>query len=156
MNEREFSRRVRLMRDRLWRVSFSILRSTADAEDAMQEALLRAWRNVDSLRDKSLFETWLTRILINECRRLICKKPDVAEIPESLPAPEAENPGLGRAIGSLKMDLRLPVILYYIEGYSVKETAGIMRITQSSVKSRLMRARKKLEEALKKEAAQDE
>ena len=156
MNEREFSRRVRLMRDRLWRVSFSILRSTADAEDAMQEALLRAWRNVDSLRDKSLFETWLTRILINECRRLIRKKPDMAEIPESLPAPEAENPGLARAIGSLKMDLRLPVILYYIEGYSVKETAGIMRITQSSVKSRLMRARKKLEEALKKEAAQDE
>lgn len=156
MNEREFSRRVRLMRDRLWRVSFSILRSTADAEDAMQEALLRAWRNVDSLRDKSLFETWLTRILINECRRLIRKKPDVAEIPESLPAPEAENPGLARSIGSLKMDLRLPVILYYIEGYSVKETAGIMRITQSSVKSRLMRARKKLEEALEKEAAQDE
>ena len=156
MNEREFSRRVRLMRDRLWRVSFSILRSTADAEDAMQEALLRAWRNVDSLRDKSLFETWLTRILINECRRLIRKKSDVAEIPESLPAPKTENPGLARAIGSLKMDLRLPVILYYIEGYSVKETAGIMRITQSSVKSRLMRARKKLEEALKKEAAQDE
>ncbi len=156
MNEREFSNRVRSMRDRLWRVSFSILRSAADAEDAMQEALLRAWRNVDSLRDKSLFETWLTRILINECRRLIRKKPDTAEIPESLPAPEAENPGLGRVIGSLKMDLRLPVILYYIEGYSVKETAGIMRITQSSVKSRLMRARKKLEEALKKEAAQDE
>ena len=156
MNEREFSRRVRLMRDRLWRVSFSILRSTADCEDAIQEALLRAWRNVDSLRDKSLFETWLTRILINECRRLIRKKPDTAEIPESLPAPETENPGLARAIGSLKMDLRLPVILYYIEGYSVKETAGIMRITQSSVKSRLMRARKKLEEALKKEAAQDE
>ena len=156
MNEKEFSMRVRSMRDRLWRVSFSILRSTADCEDAIQEALLRAWRNVDSLRDKSLFETWLTRILINECRRLIRKKPDTAEIPESLPAPETENPGLARAIGSLKMDLRLPVILYYIEGYSVKETAGIMRITQSSVKSRLMRARKKLEEALKKEAAQDE
>ena len=56
MNEREFSNRVRSMRDRLWRVSFSIVRSAADAEDAMQEALLRAWRNVDSLRDKSLFE----------------------------------------------------------------------------------------------------
>ena len=87
MDEREFSRRVRSMRDRLWRVSFSILRSTADSEDAMQEALLRAWKNVHSLRDKSLFETWLTRILIIECRRLIRKRPDSTEIPESLPAP---------------------------------------------------------------------
>lgn len=156
MDEREFSRRVRLMRDRLWRVSFSILRSTADCEDAMQEALLRSWRNVDSLRDKSLFETWLTRILINECRRLIRKKPDMTEIPESTPAPEAENPALGKAIAALKMDLRVPVILHYIEGYSVKETASIMRITQANVKSRLMRARKKLKETLEKEAAQDE
>jgi len=156
MDEREFSRRVRLMRDRLWRVSFSILRSTADCEDAMQEALLRSWRNVDSLRDKSLFETWLTRILINECRRLIRKRPEITEIPESLPAPEAENPALGNAIASLKMDLRLPVILHYIEGYSVKETASIMKITQANVKSRLMRARKKLKEAIEKEAAQDE
>ena len=156
MNEREFARRVRLMRDRLWRVSFSILRSTSDSEDAMQEALLRAWRNVDSLRDKSLFETWLTRILINECKRLIRKRCEGAEIPESLPAPEAENAFLSEAIASLKMDLRVPIILYYIEGYSVRVTASIMRITQSSVKARLMRARKKLKEAIEKEAVQDE
>lgn len=156
MDEREFSRRIRLMRDRIWRVSFSILRSTADCEDAMQEALLRAWRNVDSLRDKSLFETWLTRILINECKRLIRKRSDSAPIPESLPAPETENPELSRAIASLKMDLRVPIILHYIEGYSVKETALIMRVTQSSVKARLVRARKKLMEEIKKEAAQDE
>ncbi len=156
MDEREFSGRVRLVRDRLWRVSYSILRSTADCEDAMQEALLRSWRNVDSLRDKSLFETWLTRILINECRRLIRKRPEITEIPESLPAPQAENPELGKKIASLKMDLRLPVILHYIEGYSVKETASIMRITQANVKSRLMRARKKLMEEIRKEAAQDE
>lgn len=156
MDEREFSRRVRLMRDRLWRVSFSILRSAADSEDAMQEALFRAWRNADSLRDKSLFETWLTRILINECRRLIRKKPEITEIPESLPAPEEVKPELGRAIHSLKMDLRLPVVLHYVEGYSVKETAQVMRITQANVKSRLVRARKKLVEALEKEAVQHE
>lgn len=156
MDEREFSRRVRLMRDRLWRVSFSILRSTADSEDAMQEALLRAWKNVHSLRDKSLFETWLTRILINECRRLIRKRPDSTEIPESLPAPEAEKPALSKAIANLKMDLRVPVILHYIEGYSVMETASVMHITQSNVKSRLMRARKKLMEEIEKEAAQNE
>lgn len=156
MDEREFSARVRSMRDRIWRVSFSILRSTADSEDAMQEALLRAWRNVNSLRDKSLFETWLTRILINECRRLIRKRPVSAEIPESLPAPEAENPALGKAIAGIKMDLRIPVILHYIEGYSVKETAEIMRVTESNVKARLMRARKKLKEALEKEAVQYE
>lgn len=156
MNEQEFSALVRRMRERLWRVSFSILRSAADSEDAMQEALFRAWKNVNSLRDKSLFETWLTRILINECRRLIQRRPDSAQIPESLPAPEAENPGLSRAIASLKMDLRIPIILHYIEGYSVKETASIMRITQSGVKARLMRARKKIKEAIEKEAVQDE
>ena len=156
MTQAEFIERARNCERRLYRVARTLLSSEADCEDAVQEALLKAWSRLHTLREEAYFETWLTRILINECRRLIRKKPDTAEIPESLPAPEAENPGLGRVIGSLKMDLRLPVILYYIEGYSVKETAGIMRITQSSVKSRLMRARKKLEEALKKEAAQDE
>ena len=156
MTQAEFAGRVVAMQDTLYRVSCTILPQLCDREDAVQSAIEKALRKRMLLRNDSAMEAWLTRILINECRRLIHKKPLVTEIPESLPAPKAENPGLGKAIGSLKMDLRLPVILYYIEGYSVKETAGIMRITQSSVKSRLMRARKKLEEALKKEAAQDE
>ena len=71
MNEREFSQRVRNCRDKLWRVSYAILRNGADCDDALQEALLRAWRQIGSLREEKYFDTWLTRILINEAKRIL-------------------------------------------------------------------------------------
>ena len=65
----EFSERVRACQARLYRVAVSI--SHADAEDAVSEALLKAWKHAPGLRSDAYFETWLTRIVINECRTLL-------------------------------------------------------------------------------------
>jgi len=156
MEDFEFSARVRLMTDRLWRISWSILRSGADADDALQEALLRAWKSVGRLKDETLFETWLTRILINECKRILRKRRPEATadgMPETV---RPDNRELYEAIGTLKKDLKLPLILYYMEGYPIRDIARILRLSENNVKARLFRARKILKQELNEEAAEDE
>ena len=68
MDERGFERRCRACEQRLFRVCYAMLPEKADREDAIQEALIKAWRKRGTLRDEALFETWLVRIAINECK----------------------------------------------------------------------------------------
>ena len=71
MTAAEFSDQVLLMEPMLYRVAYGLLLNRTDCADAVQEALLRAWEKRRSLRDESLFRTWLVRILINECYTLL-------------------------------------------------------------------------------------
>ena len=68
MDREEFTRAVLEYEKTLYRVAKSMLGSEADCADAAQNALLRAWERLHTLRDPAYFKTWLTRILINECR----------------------------------------------------------------------------------------
>ena len=70
MDKQEFSRRVLAVEGRLYRISCGMLREPQDRLDAVQEAVLKAWQNLGRLRREEFFETWLTRILINECHNI--------------------------------------------------------------------------------------
>ena len=71
MNRQEFTHRVLALEGRLHRISYGLLRNAQDQQDAVQEAVLKAWQKIGSLRDERFFATWLTRILINECYNLL-------------------------------------------------------------------------------------
>ena len=145
MNEREFSQRVRCCREKLWRVSYAILRNGADCDDALQEALLRAWRQTGSLRDEKYFETWLTRILINECKRILKQRSGRRQaLPEEVKAAEVSNRELHDAVLALPVNLRIPLVLHYAEGYSVKEVAEMLQLPVTTVQWRLHSARKQI------------
>ena len=146
MDEREFSMRVHGCMNRLWRISWSILRCGADCDDAVQEAIFRAWRKRGTLREEKYFETWLTRILINECRRMLRRRGSGnAPAPESYAdQAEPENPELADAIAALPVELRLPIVLHYMEGYRIQEIAGILRLPETTVKWRLRSGRQRL------------
>ena len=70
MDKQEFTVRVLAMEGRLYRISRGLLAEEQDRLDAAQEAVIRAWQNLSRLRHEEFFETWLTRILINECRNI--------------------------------------------------------------------------------------
>lgn len=144
MTAQEFSEQVRQNKDRLWRISYSILKNGADCDDALQEALLRAWKQIGSLRDERYFTTWLTRILINECKRIL-KKGKFQPLPEHLP--EAQNTDgneLRDAILALPLNLRIPLVLHYIEGYPVRHIAAMLRLPETTVNWRLHSARRQI------------
>lgn len=154
MNKQEFTQRVLAMENRLYRISCGMLDNHQDRLDAVQEAVLKAWANVGRLREERYFETWLTRILINECHNIqSARKRSVSLecIPEQgVQAADADQP-LRDALAALSLDLRLPVLLFYMEGYKTREVAQILRIPEGTVKTRLMRAKRKLRMLLEEE-----
>ncbi len=127
----------------LYRVARTILRNDEDCEDALQEAMLKAWESRQKLRDLSLFGTWITRILINECHTLIRRKRKYLlrdEVEAALPS-RAPDPALQWALEGLPERLRLPLVLHYLEGYTYEQVARMLHIPESTVRSRLSRAR---------------
>ena len=158
MTKEEFEARIIGMQDTLYRMSATILYRPCDREDAIQECIYKALRKRESLRDDEAMQSWVIRILINECysilRRAKWERPE-ERLPEPppLPAPDAD-PEVFRILFSLDRKLRLPMVLRYVEGYPVAEIAKILRIPSGTVKSRLARARERMKKELTKEAAE--
>lgn len=155
MNKQEFTRRVLAVENRLYRISCGMLKNPQDRMDAVQEAVAKAWANVDRLRREEYFETWLTRILINECHNLQSAGKNIVPL-DKLPeqgACDGDNKPLRDALLALDMKLRLPVLLYYMEGYKLREIAQILRIPEGTVKTRLSRAKNKLKTLLEEDEA---
>lgn len=151
MDKEEFTRAVLEYESTLYRVAKSMLGSEADCADAAQNALLRAWEKQHTLRDTAYFKTWLTRILINECRAMLRQRarfvPLEEEAAEGEIAPERDS-GLYEAVMGLDEKYRLPVVLHYIEGFKTAEIAAMLRLPEGTVKTRLRRAREILREEL--------
>ncbi len=158
MTKEEFEARIIGMQDTLYRVSATLLKQPCDREDAIQECIYKALRKRDSLRDDRFMQSWVIRILINECysihRRAKWERPS-EHLPEPppMPGPDAD-PEVFRILFSLNEKLRLPMVLHYVEGYSVDEVARIMRIPTGTVKSRLARAREKMHKEMKEAGEQ--
>ena len=143
MDKEEFTRAVLEYESTLYRVAKSMLGSEADCADAAQNALLRAWEKQHTLRDTAYFKTWLTRILINECRAMLRQRarfvPLEEEAAEGEIAPERDS-GLYEAVMGLDVKYRVPFVLYYIEGFRTREIASMLKLPEGTVKTRLRRA----------------
>lgn len=153
MQKVDFTARVLGCERRLYRIARTILRSDADCEDAIQEALLRAWSRLGTLREEAYFETWLIRILINECRTLMRRRQSIeVELSEDIAQPDSQERALLAALLKLPEKHRIPLELHCIEGYSVKETAQLLHLPEGTVKWRLSRGRTLLKTELGEEA----
>lgn len=160
-----FDQLVRRHADRLYAV---LLRFTADpdeAEEATQEAFLRAWRRLDAFEGRSQFFTWLYRIGINEAKRRATRRPPAGRVVSSEertvddvaderagPEEQAEHgelrEALEAAIRALPEEYRVPLVLRDVEGLSTTEAAGVMELKEAAFKSRLHRARMAVREAV--------
>ena len=150
MTSDEFSTRIVAMMQILYRVSYAQLSQSCDRDEAVQECLYKAWQKRHQLKDERFMQTWVIRILINECHNI--QKKRVRELPlDDLPervAPTDADVGLHDALFSLDETLRLPIMLHYIEGFSTSEIAQILRWPQGTVKSRMLRGRQALKKIL--------
>lgn len=151
MDKKELGELILLNQDSMYRVARTLLHSDADCADAMQEAIVKAFVKLNTLKNERFAKTWLMRILINECYTLLRKKSRIVpldELPERAAAAPPDYSELWRAISELPETMRLAVTLCYVEGYSIREIAHITGATESAVKNRLLRARARLREAL--------
>ena len=138
----------------LYSTAKTILINDQDCADAIQETIVKAFSKIGTLRNDKYAKTWLIRILINECYTLLRKSSKLvslegmSEMTEIETDQKTDYSDLYRAVNSLKEELRMPVILYYIEDFNIKEIAQILEITEGAVQKRLARARGKLKRNL--------
>jgi RNA polymerase sigma-70 factor, ECF subfamily len=165
--------------DRILRTIYHITRNWHDAEDALQDAMLRAFSHLKDFQGKSSFSTWVTRIAINSALMMLRKKRVCQEVPfegidssgENYEPREAKSPAedpesqlarkereelLNDAILRLPRVLREVVELRQARGYSTREIAQALGISVPAVKSRLSRARSSLRAALLPENSRSE
>lgn len=132
----------------LYRVARGYFSSPADIADAIQETILACWEHLPELRQPRYFKTWLIRILINKCTDL--QRAGRRWVPLDQLPPEAERDDAGEARAFAELlelldEIYRPVfLLYYGEGYKVREIGAILGLTGEAVKSRLRRGRTQL------------
>lgn len=138
----------------LYSTAKTILADDHDCADAIQETIVKAFSKIGTLRNDKYAKTWLIRILINECYTFLRKSSKLvpmegmSEMAKTNSDKNADYSELYKALNSLKEELRLPVILYYIEDFNIKEIAQILEISEGAVQKRLARARGKLKRDL--------
>lgn len=151
MNSQEFACQIIDMTQTLYRVAYAQLPQKSDREDAVQETLKRAWERREQLKNPEYLQTWVIRILLNVCHNM--QKHNKRVLPQDDVPLSAQDhpPELRDALLSLEEKFRMPILLHYIEGYSVLQTAAMLRLPQGTVKTRLRIGREKLKDMLREE-----
>ena len=142
MDKNEFASRAEQIKKRLYRTAFLYLGSEVMALDAVDEAIYRGFISLNKLRQPEFLETWITRILINECKKDLRRRKreqplesiteKAEDIPDTLPLKEALNRS--------PLELKEVIILRYFSGFTLSETAGSLEIPQGTVVTRQRRA----------------
>ena len=150
---------VQRHRSRLWAVAVRTLRDPEDAADALQDALVSAYRGAASFRGDSAVTTWLHRVVVNACldRLRVLRSRAAEPLPEDLDRrprlgvvagdpieAEQQRVDVTAALGRLNPDQRAALVLVDMQGYSVEEAAAILRCAPGTVKSRCARGRARL------------
>ena len=150
MTERDFTAAAERYLDMVYRIALNWFRRSADAEDAAQTVMLRLWQSEAAFADEEHLRRWLVRVTLNVCR-------DISKSPwhrrtvslEACPEPVFSTPERGelyQAVMALPVKYRMPLYLYYYEGYSVTEVGELLHLKGSTVQTRLARGRAKLKQ----------
>lgn len=147
------------VKTKMYKTAISVLKNDEDACDAIQEALLSAYKSFDTLQNKEYFSTWIIRILLNKCYNIIQKNKKVTYLNEQSMVNENDRyydfysveSNVEKTLNQIDSDLKLVAVLYYYDEFSVKEISELLTIPEGTVKSRLSRAREKIYDILKKE-----
>lgn len=146
-----FSKLILEIKIKLYKTGMAILKNDDDVCDALQETLINAYKKITTLKKPEHFNTWIIRIMINNCYEIIRKNKRISKITEKMQQNidnyyeiYCEQSDLENLLNKLDNELRLITVLYYYDDFSVKHIAKILNIPEGTVKSRLSRARKSI------------
>ncbi|MCI9056638.1 MAG: sigma-70 family RNA polymerase sigma factor [Oscillospiraceae bacterium] len=155
LTETEFTAAAERHLDMVYRIALNSLRHPADAEDAVQNTMLRLWRTDTDFAGEEHLRRWLARVAVNESRRIAAhpwrrRAVSLEEAREPV-FQDRERRELYEAVMGLPAKYRVPLYLYYYEGYAVAEIGEILGLKPSTVQTRLSRGREKLKTMLTEE-----
>lgn len=139
----------------IYRLAYTRLQSIQDAEDITQEVFIKYIKADKSYNDEEHRKMWLIRVTVNAVKSLTSSAWRRHTVPlddaGDIPYAEKETTGIGEAVKKLPEKYRIPIHLFYYEGFSVKEIAKVSSMAEGTVKSLLSRGREKLRSMIKEE-----
>lgn len=152
MTKKQYGEEAERLAPSLRRIAYSIVHNEQDAQDVVQQALLSVWAHRESVEFARL-KPYLTRTVINACRDIQRMRQKMIPM-EKMPEASDQQPDsvLRDAIECLPAEMRIPLLLHYMEGYKLREIAGTLGVSLPRITSRLFRARRLLRDMLEEEA----
>ena len=155
MTDAQFTALTTKYIDTVYRVALNWMKHPSDAEDITQTVFLKLYREEKAFASEAYVKHWLLRVTINECKRTVRSPFRKAEpLEDHANRLHFDAPGhsdLYDAVMGLPRKYRVPILLYYYEGYSTAEISGLLLIPVSTVATRLRRGREQLKEKLQEE-----
>ena len=149
----------------MYNICLRMMRSSADAEDMLQESFFQVFKSIAGFREESTIGAWIKRIVVNKCLNQLKKKKwqfadvEAVEAEEEAPVDEEKFAytveRIQAAIGQLADGYRVVFTLYMFEGYSHKQIAEQLDLSVSTVKTQYMRAKQKIRALVEAEAMQE-
>lgn len=133
--------------DVLYNSAYKILLNDEDVADCLQETEIRAWKKITKLKNEVAFNSWIFRIMTNIAKDILKKRTATAVSEERYMINKVEihrNSDLEQGLNELSENYRIPLVLYYYAGFSIKEISEQLKISTNTVKTRLARGKKKL------------
>lgn len=150
-----FVQLMELHKEGMYKVARAYLKNDADTADAMQETVLKCFEKIHTLINPRFFKTWMIRILINNCKDILQKEKNLFLLSEEqelvAKEPAEDLTGFLQLLEQIDGKYRVVIILYYVEGYKIKEIASLLELNENTVTSQLSRARQILKKELEKE-----
>ena len=147
-----FCDNIKDLENGMYRLSYSILRNETDAQDAVQEAIYRSYKNLEFLKDKRKFKSWIYKIITNTSFEMLKNKKDYLDIEqENIQEDKIDidtNLTLWNAVQGLEQPYRTTITLFYYEDMSIKEISKITGTKIDAIKKQLSRGREKIKEVM--------
>lgn len=166
-NRRALNKLLRGRYEKLYRIAYSYMKNESDALDVIQEATIRIMTKISQLQQESYFDTWMIRILINECQRALGKKQrslgkqiisdELAQLPDERIriTQQVENSELLNYLSLLRPGYEEVLLLYYYNEMTVSEISQLLSVNENTVKTRLARGRQELKVILERSGFQE-
>ena len=152
--KKEFTQLIHTIRQDLYKIARCRLSCEDDIEDAVQETMISAFKNIKKLNKKESCKTWIIKILVNKCNQIYKKNKNRNISFEELGTEvdysasenynELENREFYLILKDLNYDERIAMLLFYLEDYSIKEISKILKTNENTIKTRLKRGKEKI------------
>ncbi|HJB29579.1 MAG TPA: sigma-70 family RNA polymerase sigma factor [Candidatus Blautia faecavium] len=139
----------------MYKVARGILGNDEDVADAIQDTILTCFEKIHTLKQPQYFKTWMIRILINECNKILRHYRSI-QVQDNMPDVPGQDGSLAELefkemLSLVEEKYRIVLILYYVEGFKISDIASILELNENTVKSRLKRAREQIRAEYSKE-----
>lgn len=156
-DDQAFVELIEQVKQDMYKVARSYLHSQEDIADAIQDTIIACYEKIGTLKEPQYFKTWMIRILINKCKDILSREKrecSTDRLPEEGGACMAlQNYEFEELMNQLDEKYRIVIMLYYSEGFKIREIAQILDMEENTVKTRLVRGRRQFEKVYGLEVA---